>query len=665
MAAFSQDFLQTLRERSDFIAIVEQQTTLKPQGSRFVGCCPFHNEKTPSFHVNPDEGYFKCFGCGVGGDVITFVMKSQGFGFYEAVTTLAEQAGMPLPDRDENPLAKAARNEKKRLLELLDRVSRYFQHHLHAPPHRRALEYLLRRDLTPETIQKYALGYAPPGWRNLIQTFGNGQAAEQLLESAGLIVRKEGQNPYDRFRDRIIFPIHNHLGKCIAFGGRVLDDTLPKYINSPETDVFHKSTVLFGLHHARATIAREGMILIVEGYMDVIALDNRGISFAVAPLGTALTAQHLQQLWRYTQQIIFCFDGDKAGRKAAWKALEQVFDGLQAKQQARFLFLPDNQDPDEIIRQEGEHAFRQRLKKSTALLDFLLEHLGDSLDLQSPEGQVTLLHQAMPYIEKIQDALLKTLFLQEVKKRLQLPEESLLPPIVEPHTYNDQPAGPYSGQYSGQSPGHFDPLYAQTIARQDHNAHRPSQAYHHQSHKTRQYKTGRGSRRRYRKRFDSAPPPVLLSTRQLAEQRLIQTLLCYPELFFDFEEELAQLHLKENSLRHLLGMMFSHTNALETILKEPDLFLQYCATREQYRLACQLMVEGVQNQDPRETLKGCIVQCQAPNVERETRDIKNNIFCTTQQEGNTSDQEIQAWRAYKENWRERQRLRKLQISSET
>lgn len=431
MPRYPDSFIDELRERVDLLELASRHTTLKKSGVNWMGPCPFHRDKDPSFSVRPDKGFFKCFGCGKSGDVFAFVMATRGGGFNEAVEELAAQAGLPLPELrvHDDPHAQRVRAERERLAELLERAQRFYHDTLRGPMGRSALEYLLGRGLSPATLERFGVGYAPRGWATLVERFGGGTAAIDLLVKAGLAIRREGGGAgegggYDRFRDRVTFPIRDHRGRLVGFGGRVVGkggEKEPKYINSPETPLYRKGEVLYGLDRAQEAIQKSGLVVVVEGYLDLIALANHGIEGVVATLGTALTAEHLALLWRRSKRVVFCFDGDAAGRKAAWRAVEQVMDGLQADRHVGFLFLPNGEDPDEAVRREGPEAFLRRLERAAPLLDVLLEGLGRDLDPTTPEGRAALVHRARPHLRKVADPVLRHLYAEAVERRLGLP----------------------------------------------------------------------------------------------------------------------------------------------------------------------------------------------------------------------------------------------------
>lgn len=422
MARYPDSLIDLIRDRVDLLDLIGRRVPLKKQGSAWLGLCPFHNEKTPSFSVRPDKG-FKCFGCGEGGDAFGFVMKTRGVGFNEAVEELAALTGIPLPrETHEDPESLRRAEQRKKLFETLAAAREFYRAALQAPGGAAARRYLTGRGLQPEIVQREGLGYAPPGWSALLDHLGGGEAAGDLLESVGLVTRKgPGERPYDRFRDRVLFPIHDIKGRCVGFGGRLMVAGEPKYLNSPETELFQKGKLLYGLDRARAPIAKAGAAIVVEGYMDRLALVEHGIEAVVATLGTAMTADHLRLLWGQTRRVVFCFDGDTAGEKAAWRALELYFDGLEADHHASFLFLPKGEDPDEVVRREGATGFNRRIETAIAPVDFLIRKLGDGLNAADPEGRAAVLHRARPLVSRVKDPLLRELYLETLSQRLHIP----------------------------------------------------------------------------------------------------------------------------------------------------------------------------------------------------------------------------------------------------
>lgn len=399
-----QGFIDDLLNRVDLVEVVAERIQLKKSGRNFTACCPFHQEKTPSFSVSPDKQFYYCFGCGAGGNAIGFVMDHDHLGFPEAVETLARRAGVEVPREESNRPALPRQPSQSPLFNILQNACDFYTQALSSHPARQpAISYLSKRGISKDIATDFLLGYAAPGWDNLLRTLGGDSLQEKHLLEAGLLAENpDSGRRYDRFRDRIIFPIRDSRGRVIGFGGRVLGDDKPKYLNSPETPVFHKGQELYGLYEARQHNRQLQDILVVEGYMDVIALAQQGLRNAVATLGTATTPEHIKRLLRIVSTVTFCFDGDNAGRKAAWRALESTLEHMKDGVSARFLFLPDGSDPDDLVRSEGPDAFKARISsQSQSLSDYFFRHLGEDLDLDSLEGKAHLATLAGPLIEKI------------------------------------------------------------------------------------------------------------------------------------------------------------------------------------------------------------------------------------------------------------------------
>lgn len=410
-------FIDQLLTRVDIVDVIDARVPLKKAGKEYKACCPFHEERTPSFTVSQDKQFYHCFGCGEHGTAIGFLMAYDHMDFPEAVEHLAAQAGMEVP-REEGPAARTQDRSGPDLLALLNEASRFYQAQLRKHPDaRRAVEYLKNRGVTGATAARFGLGYAPDGWDNLLKALGGtaegAEAKCKALLSAGLVSRKDGRY-YDRFRRRVMFPIQDYRGRVVGFGGRVLGEDEPKYLNSPETPLFHKGAELYGLYAARGAIKSTGRALVVEGYMDVVMLAQAGFDFAVATLGTATTRTHLERLFRYCADVIFCFDGDRAGRAAAWKALETALPVLRGGRQISFLFLPEGQDPDSLVRDQGVAAFQQLLDHATALPDYLLDHLCTQVDLERLDGRARLIELARPHLNRLEPGALKELLIDRV-----------------------------------------------------------------------------------------------------------------------------------------------------------------------------------------------------------------------------------------------------------
>lgn len=398
-----QSFIQDLLARIDIVDVIERHLTLKKGGANFFACCPFHGEKTPSFSVSPAKQFYHCFGCGVHGNAIGFLMEYSGLSFIDAVKELAQQVGMKVPDDPAGQRKAVQVSASEGLIEVMTAAARFYREQLkHTPA---AIDYLKRRGLTGEIAARFGIGYAPDDWQGLRKGFPD-YDAKALLE-AGLVIENEQGRRYDRFRDRIMFPIQDRRGRVIAFGGRVLDSGEPKYLNSPETPLFEKGRELYGLVQARTPIRDAGFALVVEGYMDVVALAQFGVGNAVATLGTATTPHHVTNLLRQTDRVVFCFDGDAAGRKAAWRALESSLESLRDDATLAFLFLPEQHDPDSFVRSEGADALRRAADAATPLASFLVAELCSACTLETAEGRARLVHEARPLVTRIRAPLLR------------------------------------------------------------------------------------------------------------------------------------------------------------------------------------------------------------------------------------------------------------------
>ena len=395
-----QSFIDDLVAATDIVEVIAHYVPLRRAGKEYKACCPFHDEKTPSFTVVPDKQFFHCFGCGAHGTAVGFLMDYANLEFVEAVEELARRTGREVPREvggDQGP-----RDDLEPIFDALERANAYFRRHLrHHPQASRAVAYLKGRGLSGKIAAEFQLGFAPPGWDGILRGLGAGEPARATFVRAGLLVAGEGGRAYDRFRDRITFPIHDSRGRVAGFGARIIDRGEPKYLNSPETPVFRKGRELYGLWRARRAGRSPARLLVVEGYMDVVALAQSGIDYAVATLGTAATEAHVQRLFRAVNDIVFCFDGDEAGRRAAWRAVENTLPSLKAGRQALFLFLPEGEDPDSLVRSEGRRAFENRLDDAVPLSRFLFDHLTDGVDLTTPEGRARLVDSSRPHIGKV------------------------------------------------------------------------------------------------------------------------------------------------------------------------------------------------------------------------------------------------------------------------
>lgn len=393
-------FVDDLLLRVDIVELIDSRVPLKKAGKDYKACCPFHDEKTPSFTVSAAKQFYHCFGCGAHGTAIGFLMEHEHMSFPEAVAELAGRAGVPVPQEAGDY---GAKNEATaNLLTLLAEAARYYRAQLREHAHaEQAAAYLKNRGITGEVAAAFGLGFAPDGWDNLVRLLGRTAPERDALVQAGLAVRKDAGGAYDRFRSRIMFPIHDYRGRIVGFGGRVLDQGEPKYLNSPETPLFHKGRELYGLFRAREAIRRDARVLVVEGYMDVVALAQYGIDNAIATLGTATTRDHLERIFRFAPAVIFCFDGDRAGREAAWRALETALPLVHEGRQVSFLFLPDGEDPDTLVRKEGGEAFTKRLAHAKPLSDFLFDSLAEQVDVYRRDGRARLVELAKPLLSNV------------------------------------------------------------------------------------------------------------------------------------------------------------------------------------------------------------------------------------------------------------------------
>ncbi|EKG33911.1 DNA primase [Pseudomonas avellanae] len=462
-----QSFIDDLLNRTDIVDVVSSRVQLKKAGKNYSACCPFHKEKTPSFSVSPDKQFYYCFGCGAGGNALGFIMDHDNLDFPQAVEDLAKAAGMEVPREQGVKGQKPRQPTDSPLYPLLNAASEFYRQALKSHPSRKAaVDYLKGRGLSGEIARDFGLGFAPPGWDNLYKHLSSDSLQQKVMIDAGLLIENaETGKRYDRFRDRVMFPIRDSRGRIIAFGGRVLGDDKPKYLNSPETPVFHKGQELYGLFEARKFNRNLDEIIVVEGYMDVIALAQQGLRNAVATLGTATSEEHLKRLFRVVPNVLFCFDGDQAGRNAAWRALEAALPNLQDGRRALFLFLPEGEDPDTLVRSEGTDAFKARINQhAQPLADYFFEQLTKESDPRSLEGKAHMATLAAPLIDKVPGANLRILMRQRLSEITGLTGEAVsqlvqsapadAPPSYDPYVDYDampdfadyQPQGGYEAQ---------------------------------------------------------------------------------------------------------------------------------------------------------------------------------------------------------------------------
>ncbi len=442
-----QQFIDDLLNRTDIVDVINRRVPLKKAGRDFQACCPFHNEKTPSFKVNPTKQFYYCFGCGAHGTAIGFLMDYERLSFPEAIEELAASQGLEIPREisfEQGP-------DHRAIYALLEQVAGWYREQLSQHPQSaRARAYLHERGLSETVAETFGLGFAPPGWDNVLKRFGRDPVARKRLDEAGLISQGERDRTYDRLRDRIIFPIRDGRGRVIGFGGRLLGDGKPKYLNSPETPVFHKGRELYGLYEARQAHRQLEQILVVEGYMDVVALAQFDIRNAVATLGTATTEEHLNKLYRAANEVVFCFDGDRAGRAAAWKALQTALPLMKDGRQARFLFLPEGEDPDTLVRKIGRQAFLEQLQHAQPLSEFLFARLESETDMQTIDGRARLAELARPLLGRLPAGTFRRMMEQALARRVGV--EVDLPQAAR------EPSRPVSRRARGRSPATMPPV---------------------------------------------------------------------------------------------------------------------------------------------------------------------------------------------------------------
>ncbi|HHB1315493.1 TPA: DNA primase [Vibrio cholerae] len=415
-------FIDDLLARLDIVDVIDARVKLKKKGKNYSACCPFHNEKTPSFSVSQEKQFYHCFGCGAHGNAIDFVMEYERMEFPEAIEELASTIGLEVQREERTPSSPFAKNtpavkseDKRSLYDLMGSIAQFYRQQLKVPANKHAIEYLKNRGLSGEIVQKFGIGYIADEWDLVRRNFGQQRSSEDMLVTAGMLIENDNGRRYDRFRGRVMFPIRDRRGRVIGFGGRITEQGTPKYLNSPETPIFHKGKELYGLYEVLQAYREPPQILVVEGYMDVVALAQYGVDYSVASLGTSTTGDHLQLLFRQTNHVICCYDGDRAGRDAAWRALENALSYLKSGNILKFLFLPDGEDPDSYVRKYGKADFEQQVANATPLSQYLFENLIElhQINLGSHEGKSALRAVATPLIDKIPDP-----FLQEILEKL-------------------------------------------------------------------------------------------------------------------------------------------------------------------------------------------------------------------------------------------------------
>jgi DNA primase len=448
-----QDFIDDLIARADIVEVVGRRTQLKKAGREFKACCPFHDEKTPSFTVSPGKGFYHCFGCGAHGTAVGFLMEYEHMSFVEAIESLASSMGVEVPRSASDQPAR----RYDELFSLMDTVARHWQSCLKDAP--QAVEYLKNRGIDGSTALRFGIGYAPDGWSNVLDKFGKSDEAAERLLATGLIIRKDNGKHYDRFRDRLMFPIRDARGRTIGFGGRIMGDGEPKYLNSPETVLFHKGRELYGMYEARQALRHIEQLVVVEGYMDAVALARHGIDFAVATLGTATTGEHLNRLFRITENAYFAFDGDRAGKKAAWRALENALPQIREGRQIRFVFLPEGHDPDSFVNENGADAFVKLMDAGLPLSEFLIQELSNQVDMESIDGRARLAELARPLVNRIPAGVYRELLIESLAEAVGLTGAKLEKMIAAGQSADDRSKydGPRSTRKQQASPASGGP----------------------------------------------------------------------------------------------------------------------------------------------------------------------------------------------------------------
>ncbi|MBA5764282.1 DNA primase [Vibrio sp. 404] len=429
-------FIDDLLARLDIVDIIDARVKLKKKGKNYGACCPFHNEKTPSFSVSQEKQFYHCFGCGAHGNAIDFMMEYERLEFVEAIDELASFLGLDVPREQRqgggfrNDQPQASSDQKRSLYDLMGSIGQFYRDQLKQPNSKIAIQYLKDRGLSGEIVQKFGIGYVADEWDLVRKNFGQQPATQEMLVSGGMLIENDKGNRYDRFRGRVMFPIRDRRGRVIGFGGRVLGDGTPKYLNSPETPIFHKGKELYGLYEVLQAYREPPRILVVEGYMDVVALAQYGVDYSVASLGTSTTGDHLQVLFRQTSTVVCCYDGDRAGREAAWRAMENALPFLTDGRQLKFMFLPDGEDPDSFIRQQGKQAFEQQMDSAMSLSEFMFSSLMQQVDVSSREGMAKLTSLAVPLIDKVPGGTLRLYLRDLLGKRLGLMDERQLQQLI-------------------------------------------------------------------------------------------------------------------------------------------------------------------------------------------------------------------------------------------
>ncbi len=420
------NFIDDLVERADIVDVIDARVKLKKAGRNYQALCPFHDEKSPSFSVNPDKQFYYCFGCGAGGNVLSFIMDYERLDFPQAIENLAHYYGLEVPREQLNPQQEKAQARKRDLYDIMEGAARFYREQLTLMQNSQvANAYIRQRGISPEIAQEYGIGFAPDAWDKVLNHLFKDQSDKAMMMDSGLIVENDKGRIYDRFRNRLMFPIRDNRGRCIGFGGRVFGDEKPKYLNSPETPIFHKGKELYGLYEARQAMRELPRLMIVEGYMDVVSLAQHGIRYAVATLGTASSAEHLELAFRHTAEVVFCFDGDEAGRKAARRAFDNALPTIKDGRQIRFLFLPDGEDPDTLVRSHGAEYFAELVHKAQPLEEFLFGLAAEGIDTQTMDGRARFSQVATALIGHVPEGIFKTLLVSELARRTGVSQDRL------------------------------------------------------------------------------------------------------------------------------------------------------------------------------------------------------------------------------------------------
>ncbi|EII5413235.1 DNA primase [Vibrio alginolyticus] len=443
-------FIDDLLARLDIVDIIDARVKLKKKGKNYGACCPFHNEKTPSFSVSQEKQFYHCFGCGAHGNAIDFLMEFDRLEFVEAIEELASYLGLDVPREQRSggngsfqSGPQASSSEKRNLYDLMGSIAQFYRNQLKQPASKVAIEYLKDRGLSGEIVQKFGIGYVADEWDLVRKNFGQNKENQDMLVTGGMLIENDKGNRYDRFRGRVMFPIRDRRGRVIGFGGRVLGDGTPKYLNSPETPIFHKGKELYGLYEVLQAYRKPPQILVVEGYMDVVALAQYGVDYSVASLGTSTTGDHLQVLFRQTSTVVCCYDGDRAGREAAWRAMENALPYLTDGRQLKFMFLPDGEDPDSYIRQNGKQAFEQQVSNAMPLSEFMFSSLTQQVDMSTKEGMAKLSTLAVPLIDKVPGGTLRLYLRELLGRRLGLVDERQLQQLISKQGKEDKRPQPH------------------------------------------------------------------------------------------------------------------------------------------------------------------------------------------------------------------------------